>query len=199
MSTPTFNDYMPLVDSTKIEAGIQQFFVNLPGGSFVAPLDNDDPAREQWTAGDGNIAIYTAFQNLVFQSVRPRVFLMLPSVSVYPSAYLIAADGVFRPKAWRGEVTLGIISEPNYARHTQLRAMLLAILPMLAPTPTADGSGIAAGGVNAYLEFHEVAQFEVSNFAMHLEESDGTYQSTIPVAVSWGVRAAAWPGTNMSN
>jgi hypothetical protein len=197
---PKFTDFMPLVDSTLIEAAIQKFFVNLADGCFVAPLDNSDPKREAWTAGADSIAIYTSFQNLVFQSVRPRVFLGLFNASPYPSAYLTDANGVFRPKAWRGDVTFGIITEPDYAKHTQLRAMLLAILPMLAPLPTPDGSDIATSGVNAYLEFHEVAQFSVKDFAMHIEEgAGGAYQSTIPVTVTWGVRAEKWPGVNLSN
>jgi hypothetical protein len=199
MSNPVFTDFMPLVDSTLIEAAVQDSFVNLEGGCFVAPLDNDDPAREKWTPGGGNIAIYTAFQNLVFQSCRPRVNISLVSASPYPSAYLTDANGVFRPKAWRGEVVFHVISDPVYLKHTQLRAKVLAILPTLAPLPTADGSDIAMSGVNEYLEFHEVAQFAVKDFAMHLEEGGGAYISTIPVDVTWGVRSDKWPGVNLSN
>ena len=195
----SFTDYIPLVDSTLVEAAIQKFFVNLDGGSFVAPLDNNDPKREKWTPGDGDIAIYSAFQNKVFQSVRPRVFFMLASATPYAAAYLLDASGVFRPKAWRGEVHFGIISEQDYAKHTQLRAMLLAILPMLAPLPTADGSDIATSGVNKYLALHQVAEFRIKDFAFSLEENSGAYQSAIPVSMTWGVRSEAWPGQPLSN
>jgi hypothetical protein len=192
---PDFNDFAPLYAFGLIEKAVQAFFcADALGASFAAPLDDDDPARETWTPPDGGIAFYTAFQADTFQKVRPRVWVALNNIVEFPSARVLDANGVYRASAWRGVLAVGIITEPNYLKHTELRARVAAILPQLQPLPTLDGSGVTAGGVNALLKYHEVGQFAMSECSTHILPEHGYYQSSLNVAITFSVRVTAWPG-----
>jgi hypothetical protein len=192
---PTFNDFAPLYDFSLVEKAVQAFFCSdALDAPFVAPKDDDDPDREKWTAGADGIAFYTAFQALTFTKCRPRVFIGLNNITEYPSAKIIDANGVLRSSAWKAALKFGIITEPNYVLHTALCSTVLAIIPQLQPLPTPDGSGIAQGGVNKFLQYHEVGLFALADASTHITPEDGNYNSPINVNITFSVRASAWPG-----
>jgi hypothetical protein len=188
-----YNDFKPLYDFSLIEIAVQKFFVELAGGPFVQPAGDDDPARENWTPPGGAIPFYTPAQNLVHQKCRPRVGLMQNDFSELPDARRVDVNNVLRAFAWRGTLRFGVVTEPNYALHRDLRAVMLALIPQLQPTYEADGSGLAAGGVNQYLEFHEVAALSLASLNTDIMAGQGYYLSTIPVNYTFGIRPTKWP------
>jgi hypothetical protein len=188
----TFQDFSNIYDFTLIEKAVQGFFVGVPGGSFVAPLDDDDPNREQWTAGADNIAFYTAFQSLTFQQCRPRVYISAFQFSSVRGAYAIDASGAIREKAWSGTMRLGIVTDAKYQLHTQLRAQVLAIIPQMTIV-SADGSAFAAGGINARLQYHQVSELWVKDNTTTVVPQEGNYQSTINLQLAFSVLPTAWP------
>jgi hypothetical protein len=187
----TFSDFQPLYDFSLIEKAVQALFVGVDGGVFVAPLDDNDPAREQWTAGAGNIAFYTAFQALTFQLCRPRVFIGLHSVNCITGAYAVDSNGNLREKAWRGQMLIGIITEPNYTLHTQLRSAVLAIIPQVLGAVTV--TDFPNTGINALLAYHQVSEFYSSDASTSVTPEDGNYQSAITVKLAFSVRPDKWP------
>lgn len=191
---PSFPDFAPLYDFSLIEEAVQNFFCSPTiGGAFVAPADDDDPDREQWTAGADKIAFYTAFQALTFRKCRPRVYTSLNNIIELPG-HIIDVNGVLRAKSWRARLTFGVITAASYSIHTSLRAAVLAIIPQLQPLPTPDGSGIAAGGLNRYLQYHELGQFAMADNSTHITIEEGAYTSPINCLLTFSVRATAWPG-----
>ncbi len=187
----TFSDFQPLYDFSLIEKAVQACFVGTPGGSFVAPLNDDDPAREQWTAGAGNIAFYCAFQALTFTQCRPRVFIGLHSVNCITGAYAVDGNGNLREKAWRGQMKFGIITEPNYTLHTQLRSAVLAIIPQILGAVTV--TDFPNTGINALLNYHQVSEFYSRDASTSVTPEDGSYQSAISVELAFSVKPTAWP------
>lgn len=194
MSAPTFTDFEKLYDFTVIEKAVQSFFcAPAMAAGFEKPADDDDPAREKWTPPNGGIAFYTAFQALTFQQCRPRVWIDDFSFSNLDQAKTVDVNNVLRFKAWTGSMRLGIITEPNFVRHAALRARVLAILPQLQPTLEPDGSGIAQGGVNQFLENHEIGIFEAVQCSPRIAPGDGYYSSPITINLTFGIRETKWP------
>lgn len=189
----TFQDFIPINDFTLIESAVQAFFAAVPGGSFVAPPAETDPRREQWTAGQDNISFYTNFNELVFQACRPRVKIRLHSVNSVRGCYALDADGTIREKAWRGSMDFGIVTEINYTKHTQLRAMVLAIINQVMPAIAADNSLFPTTGVNPLLNYHEVSEFWMQNVSTDVVAIEGAYVSMIPVQLAFSVKPDAWP------
>lgn len=188
----TFADFQFIYDFTLIEKAVQSLFV-AAGADFIAPLDDNDPAREQWTAGAGNIAFYTAFEVLTFQQCRPRVFIGLHAVNAVPGCYALDANGNLREKAWRGQMRFGIITEPNYTTHTALRSRVLAIIPQVLGQIAADNSTFATTGINALLTYHQVSEFFAKDISTSITPTEGNYQSAITVELAFGVNPTAWP------
>ena len=189
-----FLDLIPIYDFGKIERAIQNFFVAVPGGNFVAPPEDNDPNREAWTPAAGNVGFYLAYQALTFQQCRPRVFIMDFQATEYPGLLRRDANDVLRAQAWSATLRFGIITEPNYTTHTQLRAAVLAIIPQMQPvTYPVDGSALSSTGLNAYLTYHEVARIEAATVSTHVTPAEGNYQSEIPCTMTFGVRANQWP------
>lgn len=195
---PTFLDFSVLYDFSLIEKAVQAFFVALTqsvpnSAPFVAPADDDDPNRGQWTPPVGSVAFYTAFQNETFQKSRPRIYTALNNITTVKS-YIVDAVGTFRAQAWKAKLTFGIVTEPSYTLHTSLRSVILTIIPQLGPQITMDGSGIGLGGVNGFLQYHEVGILEMDATTTHISPEDGCYNSVIPCTITFNVRATAWPG-----
>jgi hypothetical protein len=190
---PTFQNFAPLYDFSLIERGIQDFFVSLPGSVFNAPLDDDDPDREKWSAGPGNIAFYTALQALTFTKCRPRVAIGLHNVNHIRQAYALDANGNLREKAWQGSCRFWIVTEPNYKLHTQLRAKVLAIIPQVLGVITPDNSQFPITGINSLLKYHQVAEFWARDVSTSITPEEGNYQSEIPVELSFSVLPTVWP------
>ena len=189
----TFQDFTKFNDFSLIEKAVQAFFCAVPGGSFVAPKDDTDITRESFVAGPDNIAFYTAFQSLTFTKCRPRIFIGLFSARGLPGAYAIDANGTMREKSWRGQITLGMITKPDYILHTQLRAQVLSIIPQVAPQVKLDNSGFTLTGINALLDHYQVSEFWASNISTNIVPEDGNYQSTIPIEIAFSVNPSTWP------
>ncbi len=189
-----FQDLIDCYDFSLVERAIQAFFVAVPGGSFVMPPDDSDATRESWSAKPDEVAIYSAFQSLTFQQCRPRVFIMDFQASEYPGLLRRDANDVLRAQAWKATMRFGIITEPSYTLHTQMRAAVLAIIPQMQPlTFPEDGSLLATTGLNGYLITHEIGQIAAGNVSTHIMPSEGNYQSEIPCNLTFSVRENKWP------
>jgi hypothetical protein len=189
-----FNILANLYDFSLIEDGVQAFFVALPTGSFVAPPEEDDPTRESWAPGIGQIPFYTPRQALVIQAARPRIGILETNFSEIPGARILDADGIFRASAWRALMKFSVITMPNYKDHRALRGAVAAILPQLQPNPTGGLAAIGTTGVNAFLKYHQVGQFAMQSGDTRITPSDGYYFSTLSVNLTFSVDATAWPG-----
>ena len=189
----TFTDFVPLYDFTLIEQAVQAFFCKVPGGSFVAPPAETAPARESWTAGPDNIAFYTNFNELVFQQCRPRVKIRLHSVNSVKGCYALDSAGTIREKSWRGSMDFGIVTGINYTQHSQLRAMVLAIINQAMPGIAVDNSAFPITGLNPLLASHEVSELWMRNASTDIVTMDGAYVSMIPCELAFSVKPTAWP------
>lgn len=189
------SDYSPLYDSTLIEQAIQKFYTDANGpvanggGSYACPAGDDDPLREQWTPGDGATAFYTANQSLVFQQCRPRVWIDDFAFSEMPEAQAMDTTGVLRCTAWTGRIRLGLITEPNFKLHRDLRNQNLAIIPMMQATIKPDATGIDyTQGLNQYLTVHEIGRLSVANVTPGITPQQGYYLSPITINLTWSLR-----------
>lgn len=186
-----FTDFQNFYDFSLIEKAVQSVFVSVDGSVFVAPPDDSDPTREKWTAGAGNIAFYTAFQALTFTKCRPRVFTGLHNINRVPMSQAVDANGNLREKAWTGVMRLGIITKPDYTVHTQLRAMVLAIIPQVMGAVTV--TDFPNTGANALLQYHQISQFDPVDISTTIVPEDGNYQSQIPVSIAFNIKPTAFP------
>jgi len=190
-----YNTLIPIYDFSLIEKAVQDFFIALPTGSFVKPANEDDPNREQWTPGAGNIPFYTPTQAGVLQSCRPRVGILENNFAEIPSARILDADGTYRAMAWRATMRFGIVTETNYHKHRQFRAMICAILPQCQPNPDAIGTT----GLNQFLQYHELATFAMQAGDTAITPEKGYYMSMLTVNLTFSVRATAWPGGTLTS
>ena len=188
-----FTIFLPFYDFSVIEAAIQQLFTTVDGSFFVAPLGETDAARKDWTPGAGNVVFYTVANQLVFQECRPRVAIRLHNVNHIKDAYVIDVNGNLREKAWQGSMDFGIVTEPNYAYHAQLRAAVLAIIPQVIGKVSADNSSFGTTGVNALLTSFQVSEFWTRNCSTEVIKESGAYVSLIPVELAFSVPPSAWP------
>jgi hypothetical protein len=195
---PNITDFSILYDWSLIEKGIQAFFVaaDLGGaGAFVAPKDDDDPNRETWTPPAGQTPFYTAFQSLTFQKCRPRVSVSLDGIVPFgsPPPMIVDANNQLRVRAWRGQLDFAVITNPSYAQHTALRALVQSVIATMVPV-LGDINSVESTGVNANLTYHEIATCwdAGNNTGIHAEQ--GYYGSQLKYAITFGIRAAAWPG-----
>jgi hypothetical protein len=197
----TYADFLSIYDFSLIEKAVQTLFVGVSGANFVAPKNDDDPLREKWTAGAGNIAFYTAFQALTFQKCRPRVWIGLKNVNHIRGAYAIDANGNLREKAWSGSMDFGIITEMNYTAHVALRAKVAAIIPTVLAQISQDGSTFATTGINALLANHQVSEFWMRNVDTNIGEDkeQAIYYSIIPCELAFNVKPSAWPAGMMTS
>lgn len=190
-----------MYDFSQIETAVQSFFVAVPQSIFVIPPAPPVPATDQeFDLGDGNCAIFTAFNNLVFQKYRPRVEVLLHSVNEFPGQQVVTNLGIngagkeLRASAWQGRMGFGIITVADYPAHISLRTAVLAILPALQPCVVPDGSAIATSGVNGLLQFHQVGMIQPTNLSTTIVLQDGYYRSDINCLCTFSVKATAWPG-----
>ena len=188
-----FSDFTPFYDFSVIETAVQTLFTTVDGSFFVAPLGETDAARKDWAPGAGSVAFYTVANQLVFQECRPRVAIRLHNVNHIKDAYVIDVNGNLREKAWQGSMDFGIVTEPNYAYHAQLRAAVLAIIPQVIGKVSADNSAFGTTGINALLTNFQVAEFWSRNASTEVQREIGAYCSLIPVEVTFSVPPSAWP------
>ena len=190
---PNFTDFIPFYDFSVIETAVQSLFVGVDGSFFEAPLGETDAARKDWLPQPGNVAFYTVANQLVFQECRPRVANRLHNVNHIRGAYAIDANNNLREKAWQGSMDFGIVSEPNYQFHAQLRAAVLAIIPQVIGQVAADNSLFATTGINALLTNFQVSEFWSRNCSTAVTPMNGAYVSQIPVELTFSVKPSAWP------
>jgi hypothetical protein len=193
---PDSTDFAPIYDFSLIEKAVQRFFVELDdtGGIYEAPLDDDDPARGEWKPTQGCIAFYTAFQALTFQKCRPRVWCSLNNIVPFNNdARRVDGAGASRVTGYRASMRFGVITAPKYPLHVALRGSVASLIPLLGPTITADGSQIATGGINAFLEYHEIATFELAPLTTAIAPEEGVYRSDFDCNLTFGIRPDKWP------
>ena len=192
-----FQDFIHFYDFSVIETAVQTLFTTVDGSFFVAPLGETATARKDWTPGEGNVAFYTVANQLVFQECRPRVAIRLHNVNHIRNAYALDVNGNMREKAWQGSMDFGIVTEPNYAYHAQLRAAVLAIIPQVIGQITDDNSTFATTGINALLTNFQVSEFWSRNASTEVVKESGAYCSLIPVELAFSVPPTAWPTNSM--
>ena len=186
-----FEDFQAIYDFTVIEKAVQSLFVSIAG--YSAPVNDDDPNASAWTPPAGTTPFYTAFQAMTFQKCRPRVYVTAFSFQPVRQAYAIDANNNLREKAWSGNMRLGIITEPNYTLHTQLRAQVSAIIPQIMPVVVMDNSAFAGTGINSVLTTHQISEFYSDNLTTSVIPEEGTYRSTINIKLAFSVLPSAWP------
>jgi hypothetical protein len=198
----TAADLIPFYDYTLIERAVQTVFVN--SGYFVAPPSEpaaDAPAaqiaawnaRESWTPGDGLVAAMTDFEANIFQKPRPRVgidFNNVAPVSMLAQA-VVDARHIMRPTLYRGVLNFSVISDTNYTKHTQLRAMVAAYAMELAPF-VSEGTNSSLG-INSVLTYHYFNKLEDvgQDTSVHIE--DGYYMSRLTFQATFQWRRALLP------
>ena len=187
-----FQDFSPFYDFSLVEAAVQSFFCGVDGSIFVAPLGETDPGRKDWTPQAGFLAFYINANITVNQACRPRVKIRLHNVNHVRGAYALDANGNMREKAWQASMEFGIVTEPNYAIHCQLRSQVLAIIAQ-GVAISQDGTLFAAGGINQYLKLHQVSEFWSRNASTDVVPADGAYMSLLPVELAFSVLPSAWP------
>jgi len=195
-------DFIPIYDFSLIEKAIQAFFCQDSIGTFAKPADDTDITREQWQPPAGMIAFYTAFQSLTFTQCRPRVYISQFDIQEMKQ-WILDANNAARNKAWAGKIRLGIITLPDYTMHTQLRALVNAIIPALQPTPAVApgpnyGDVIGTTGLNSLLQYHELGRIEVESQNTQVSAIDDSYFSPLTVNLTFSVRANAWPGGTLT-
>jgi hypothetical protein len=186
----------PVYDFSLIEKAVQTYFCRDDIGKFVAPPTENGPGwdeRETWNPA-ARIPIFTAFETLLWKKQRPRVGIDLNGINEVARSWVIDADQALRAKSWNARLTFGIVTEPSYTLHTQLRALVSAIIPQLGPRFEPDRSGVAAGGINQYLQLHQLATIAATDNSTRVTPQDGIYFSPINCAVTFSVRPSAWPG-----
>ena len=187
----TFSDFQAIYDFTVIETAVQSLFVSIAG--YSAPSNDDDPNAAQWTPPAGSTPFYTAFQALTFQKCRPRVYIASFEFQPVRQAYAIDSNNNVREKAWSGNMMLGMITQPVYTLHTQLRAQVQSIIPQIMPGIVADNSAFAATGINSLLTAHQVSEFFTTDLNTTVIPEEGTYRSTINIKLAFSVLPSAWP------
>ena len=186
----TYSDFQAIYDFTVIETAVQTMFASIAGYS-VPP--NDDPNADQWTPPAGTTPFYTAFQSLTFQKCRPRIYVASFEFSPVRQGYALDGNGNLREKAWTGNMRLGIITDPSYTFHTQLRAQVLAIIPQVQPGIAADNAAFGNTGINSVLVTHQASEFYAENLTTAVIPEEGTYRSTINIKLAFSVLPSAWP------
>lgn len=187
-----FTDFSPLYDFSLIEAAVQAFFCGVDGSIFATPPGESDPARGTWTPPAGFVAFYTNANTTVNQACRPRVKIRLHNVNHVRGAYALDANGNMREKAWQASMDFGVVTEPNYALHCQLRSQVLAIIAQ-GVAISQDGAAFATGGINQYLKMHQVSEFWIRNTSTDVMPAEGAYMSLLPVQLAFNVLPSAWP------
>ena len=189
----TFNDLTPIYDFSQIPAAVQAFFcAPTLKGPFVTPPPESDPNREPWFPAPGKIAFMTTLEASLFQSPRPRVWVDDFAINEIKNFAVVDINGTPRCNAWSGRMRLGILTDASFEKHMALRSTILAIIPMLQPVATPDGSGIAAGGINALLQYHEVGQFSAVTMTPNITPAEDRYTSPIDIQITFSVRAGFW-------
>ena len=188
---PTIKDFAPLYDWSQIEAGVQSFFVST--GLFVKPPDDTDPARELWLPPVGEVPFMTAFQAAVFTKCNPRVSCSLNGINPFssPPPMIIDVNNQIRTRAWKAQLDFTILTPASYSVHTQLRALVQSIIAMMVPVLTDTGE---VTGVNQYLALHEVATILDAGNSTGIHLDKAFYASQLKYNITFGIRAAAWPG-----
>jgi len=192
-SSMNFQDFIPFYDFSVIEAAIQKLFCTVDGSFFETPLGETDNARKDWTPQVGNVAFYTVANQLVFQECRPRVAIRLKSVHAMANAYDVDALNTVRGFGWHGIVDFSVVTEMNYAFHSQLRAAVAAIVPQVMPQIVADNSLFSTTGINALLTNFQVSKFFTLDLSTEPNVTQGFYGTVIPVEMEFSTPTRLWP------
>jgi hypothetical protein len=187
---PTFNDFAPLYNFCLIDEAVQAFFVGT--NLFVQPLNDTDSGREKWIPVASKTPFYTAFQAATFTKCNPRVASELNGIMPYgsPPQMILDANNQLRIRGWRATLNLTVITPANYDQHTKLRGLVQSIVATMVP----NIATIDVSGLNANLQYHEIGVIwdDGNTTGIHIEK--GFYASLLKYAITFGIRASAWPG-----
>ena len=176
--------YSHIYDFSLIEKALQSYFIAAAG--MVAPPDEGDDTREEWVPDAGKVAVFTAFQAAIFQKARPRVACFLNNIgnAATPPKAIADHNGALRNVLWRGNLTLEIITEPDYAAHTALRSQVAALGEMIAPMVANPATAI---GVNQYLQYHRVNLSVPQGMDTSISIGEGFYGSQFNYQLTFSV------------
>lgn len=176
--------YKSLYDFSEIETALQSYFV--ASGGMVAPPAENDASREDWTAGDGNVAFFTAFQAAIFQKSRPRVACLLNGIqnATNPGHMIEDNNGALRNTLWRGQLTFDLITGPSYTAHVDLRAKVMALAEMIAPM-VRDTTKLI--GANQYLTNHLINYVAPQGLDTSIAIGQGYYGSQLTYQLTFSV------------
>jgi hypothetical protein len=178
--------YKALYDFSEIEAAIQSFFV--AQGVFVAPPGETAQNRESWIPDAGSIAFLISFQAMVFQAARPRVACVLNGINPLQKM-IVDNNGAIRNAIWKGNLILEVITDPNYALHTDLRATVQALGEMIAPQVSDPTLKI---GANQYLANHQINYIMAQNMDSSIHAEEGFYGSQLNFQITFSVPLGAF-------
>jgi len=190
---PTIKDFAPLYDWSQIEAGVQAFFVNY--SDFAKPPDDNDPNRENWISPAGKTPFMTAFQAAVFTKCNPRVSCSLNGIVPFsnPPPMIQDANNKLRCRAWAAQLDFTVITPASYSQHTQLRSLVQAVVSVMVT----DATTLLAQtntGLNSILVYHEVGMILDAGNSTGIHIDKAFYASNLKYAITFAVRASAWPG-----
>lgn len=188
----TYKDFLPFYDFSLIEIGVQQFFV-AASELFVAPPDETDPERENWSPGVGEIPFFTDFQILLFAKHRPRAACGLRDIAPvsWNAQAVVDSNGQIRPTLYRATLDLFAVSPANYTKHTQLRSALAALADEIAPMTRSTLNSSA--GVNQYLTHHQIVKVETTGIATGITPEEGYYTSELNYTLTFNWRRDKLP------
>lgn len=201
----TARDYKPFYDYSKIEIGVQSYFVGVDAAVFCQPpgepaLDaaqsvidawND---RGNWTPGAGQVAVMTDFEANVFQSARPRVGIDFNNVRPHHlnAQAIVDPNNMLRATLYTGELRLGIVTGANYTAHVDLRSYVAALAVEICP-PIPDTTVNSTVGVNQFLTHHLFCLLQDNGQDTTITPQEGYYISQLSYAVIFGWRRDKLP------
>ena len=181
-------NYAALYDFTAIEVAVQAYFVST--GLFAAPPGEDDPARKDWLPGTGAIACFTAREENIFQKHTPRVTILLNNLQPMAIPFKAVADGngALRNHAWRGTLSIGLVTQPKYGIHLTTRNTVHALGEMIAPM-VSDPTILL--GANQFLSSgnHCIYKCENQNIDLSISEGEAAFGSVLNYQITFGVVA----------
>jgi hypothetical protein len=200
---PTIKDFAPLYDFSQLEIAAQKVFAaasNFGGyngiNGFIAPPDDTAANRETWTPPAGVIPVFTAYQVAVFTKTNPRISISLDGIVQYstPAPVIIDANGQLRCRMWRAQLDFTIITPASYSQHVALRTLAQSVIATMVPQINDTLATAENTGLNQFLAVHEVATVIDAGNSTGINVAQGFYASQLKYNITFGIRAAAWPG-----
>jgi hypothetical protein len=103
---------------------------------------------------------------------------------------IVDANNQLRCRAWKAYLNFTVVTPANYAQHVALRSLVQSIVA----TMVQNIALIDTSGLNANLQYHEIGVLwdDGNSTGIHVEK--GFYGTQLKYAITFGIRASAWPG-----